>query len=91
MTQTAARQITRAWGVLVLLTLLSFVASHSGWTGLAANALTLAAAFAKGRWMLMDFLKLRGVPPGWRILFLGWLGLVTVIPWASTALPLLRG
>jgi hypothetical protein len=41
--------------------------------------------------MLLDFLKLRSVPPGWRTLFLCWLGLVTVIPWATAALPLLRG
>ena len=91
MAQTSARGITQAWGFLVLLTLLSLAASHSGWTGLAANALILTAAFAKGRWMLLDFLKLRGVPPGWRGLFLCWLGLVTVIPWATAALPLVRG
>ena len=91
MAQTAAHQVTRARGLLVLLTVLSLAATQSGWTGLAANALILAVAFAKGRWMLMDFLKLRRVPPGWRALFLCWLGLVTVIPWASTALPLLRG
>ena len=91
MAQTATRQVTRAWGLLALLTLLSFAASHSGPTGMAVNGLILAAAFAKGRWMLLDFLKLRGVPPGWRALLLCWLGLVTIIPWASAALPLLRG
>ena len=58
---------------------------------IAILGLILAAAFAKGRWMLMDFLKLRGVPAGWQALFLCWLGLVTVIPWATAALPLLRG
>ena len=91
MTQIAARQVTWAWGILVLLTLLNFAASHSGLTGLAANALILTAAFAKGRWMLMDFLKLRGAPAGWRALLLWWLALVTIIPWATAALPLLRG
>jgi hypothetical protein len=91
MTQTAARQVTRAWGLLVLLTLLSLTASHLGLTGLAANGLILTAAFAKGRWMLMDFLKLRRVPAAWQTLFLCWLGMVTVIPWAATALSLLRG
>jgi len=91
MTQTAARRITRAWGLLILLTIGSLAVGHSGLTGLAANGLILAAAFAKGRWMLLDFLKLRSVPPGWRTLFLCWLGLVTVIPLATAALPLLRG
>ena len=91
MAQTAARQVTRAWGIVVLLTLLSLAAGHSGWTGLTANGLILTAAFAKGRWMLMDFLRLRGVPVGWQTLFLCWLGLVTVIPWATAAFPSLRG
>jgi len=91
MAQTATRQVTRAWGVLVLLTLLSLAANHSGLTGSLVNALILAAAFVKGRWMLMDFLKLRHVPPGWRALFLCWLGLVTVVPWASAAFHVLLG
>jgi hypothetical protein len=91
MKRTAARRVTHAWGLLVVLTLLSLAAGHSGWTGLAANGLILAAAFAKGRWMLMDFLKLRGVPVGWQTLFLCWLALVTVIPWTTAAFPLLRG
>jgi hypothetical protein len=58
---------------------------------LAANGVVLVAAFAKGRWMLMDFLKLRHVPSGWRALFLCWLALVTLVPWAAAAIPLLRG
>lgn len=91
MTQTAARQVTLAWGILVLLTLISVVAGHSGLTGLAANGVILVAAFAKGRWMLMDFLKLRTVPAGWRVLFLSWLTLVTLVPWAAAAIPLLQG
>ena len=91
MKRTASRRVTHAWGLLVVLTLLSLAAGHSGWPGLAANGLILAAAFVKGRWMLMDFLKLRGVPVGWQTLFLCWLGLVTVISWATAAFPLLRG
>jgi len=91
MTQTATRRITRAWSLLVLFTVISVAASHSGWPGLFANGLILAAAFAKGRWMLMDFLHLRGVPAGWRNLFLCWLTLVTVVPWATAALPWLHG
>ncbi|SCZ13755.1 cytochrome C oxidase subunit IV family protein [Microvirga guangxiensis] len=91
MRQTNARRITRAWGLLVLLTLLSLGAGHSGWTGLTANTLILAAAFAKGRWMMMDFLKLRDASAGWQVLFLCWLALVTIIPWATATLPLLLG
>jgi hypothetical protein len=91
MAQAASRRVTRAWGILVLLTLVSVAAGYSGLMGLAANGLILAAAFAKGRWMLMDFLKLRTAPAGWRTLFLCWLTLVTLVPWAATAIPLLRG
>jgi hypothetical protein len=91
MTTTTARQITRAWGLLVLLTLLSLGAGHSDLSGLAANTLILTAAFAKGRWMMMDFLKLRDAPAGWQVLLLCWLALVTIVPWATAALPLLRG
>lgn len=91
MPQTAKHRVTRAWSLLVLLTFASIAANCMGWTGLMADGLILAAAFAKGRWMLLDFLKLRGVPPGWRALLLSWLGLVTVIPWATAALPMLRG
>ena len=91
MTQTAVRQITRAWILLVLLTLPGLAATHSGWTGLTANALILAAAVSKGRWMLMDFLKLRDVPSGWRIALSLWLILVTALAWISAAVPLLHG
>ena len=91
MTRSPSNRITRAWLLLVLLTLFTLAASHSGLTGLMVNGLILAAAFAKGRWMLLDFLTFRGTPPGWRALLLCWLGLVTVIPWAAAALPLLRG
>jgi len=45
MMQTAARQVMRAWSLLVLFTLLSLAASHSGLTGLATDSLILAAAF----------------------------------------------
>ncbi|KAB0266817.1 cytochrome C oxidase subunit IV family protein [Microvirga brassicacearum] len=91
MNLTAVGQVTRAWGFLVLLTLLNLAAGHSGLSGLAANGLILVAAYAKGRWMLMEFLKLRNVPNGWQILFLCWLSLVTFVSWAAAAIPLLRG
>lgn len=90
MAHLTSNRITRAWLLLVLLTLLSLGAGHFGPTGLAANGLILVAAFAKGRWMLMDFLKLRGTPPAWRALFLSWLALVTALPWLASAIAVLR-
>jgi hypothetical protein len=64
MVSSMSNRITRAWLLLVLLTLFSLGAGHFGLSGLAANGLILMAAFVKGRWMLMDFLKLRRVPSG---------------------------
>jgi len=37
--------------------------------------------------MLLDFLKLRGAPYGWRTLFFCWLTLVTVVSWATAGIP----
>lgn len=90
MTHFTSNRITRAWLLLVLLTLLSLGAGHVGLGGLVTNGLILVAAFAKGRWMLMDFLKLRSTPPAWRTLFLSWLALVTALPWLASIIPMLR-
>lgn len=90
MTTSSARWITLTWLLLVILTLFGLGAGHLGMDGLAVNGLVLAVAFAKGRWMLLDFLKLRGVPTGWRTLFLSWLAFVMIAPWLAAAIPLLR-
>jgi hypothetical protein len=87
-------QVTRAWTLLVLLTVASLGAGHSGLPDFAADSLILAGAFAKGRWMLMDFIKLRGAPPGWQALFLTWMVVAVLVPWALgalEALALIRG
>ena len=85
------RHVTRAWIVLVVLTLLSMTASHSVAGSIAGSGLALTAAVAKGRWMLMDFLKLRHVPSGWRTLLSSWLVLIAVSAWIAAAIPLLHG
>ncbi|MBM6579840.1 cytochrome C oxidase subunit IV family protein [Microvirga sp. BT689] len=91
MTHIAARRATRAWILLVLLTVLNMVAGQAGAGGLVGSGVVLVAAVAKGRWMLMDFLKLRHVPPGWRILLSSWLVLVAASAWIAAAIPRLRG
>lgn len=83
--------VTRTWIVLVVLTLLSMAASHSVAGGIAGSGLVLTAAVAKGRWMLMDFLKLRHVPAGWQTLLSSWLVLIAASAWIAAAIPLLRG
>ena len=89
--QTEARKVTQTWAFLVMLTVLSMVAAHAGAGGLVLSAIVLAMAVAKGRWMVMDFLKLRHVPSGWRILLSSWLGLVSTSAWLAAVSSLLRG
>ncbi|NBJ10521.1 cytochrome C oxidase subunit IV family protein [Microvirga arsenatis] len=81
---------TRTWALLVLLTLLSMVTGHAGFHGLAGSGIVLAACVVKGRSMLMDFLKLRDGPAGWRALFAGWLVLIAASAWIAPALSVLR-
>jgi hypothetical protein len=66
------------------------IAGHAGAGGLVGSGIVLTATVAKGRWMLMDFLKLRHVPPGWRIALSSWLVLVAASAWIAAAIPLLR-
>ncbi|PVE20562.1 hypothetical protein DC522_31565 [Microvirga sp. KLBC 81] len=89
--RTMTCHVTRAWILLVLLTLLSMAASHSIAGGIAGSGLVLTAAVAKGRWMVMDFLKLRHVPSGWRLLLSSWLVLIAASAWLAATIPLLRG
>ena len=89
--QTEARKVTQTWAFLVLLTVLSMVAAHAGAGGLVLSAIVLAMAVAKGRWMVMDVLKRRHVPAGWRILLSAWLVLVASSAWIAAAASLLRG
>jgi hypothetical protein len=91
MTRSAALPATRAWILLVLLTVLSMIAGYAGAGGLIGSGIVLTATVAKGRWMLMDFLKLRHVPPGWRFALSSWLALVAALAWFAAAIPLVRG
>ncbi|WP_354698551.1 hypothetical protein DSM112329_04234 [Paraconexibacter sp. AEG42_29] len=69
---------TAVWGVLVLATLLSW------WLGTdhgfddpdAAGALVLAVAFAKLRYVGLDFMEIRDAPRWLRAIFEGWVATV---------------
>jgi Prokaryotic Cytochrome C oxidase subunit IV len=87
----AANRATRVWILLVLLTVLSTIVGHAGAGGLVGSGIVLTAAVAKGRWMLMDFVKLRHAPSGWRVALATWLVLVAASAWIAAAIPLLRG
>lgn len=64
---------------------------HAGAGGLVGSGIVLTATVLKGRWMLMDFLKLRHAPFGWRAALSSWLVLVAVSAWSAAAISLLRG
>lgn len=91
MPRTKSRQVTRTWILLLILTVVSMSAGHTGAGGLASSGIVLLAAVIKGRWMLMDFLKLRDVPPGWRIALSSWLVLIAAVAWIAAALPPMHG
>ncbi len=90
MMQPSKHPVTQVWVLLVLLTILSMAAAHATTGGMLSRGIVLTAALAKGRWMLMDFLKLRDVPPGWRILLSSWLVVIAASAWIAAAIPLLR-
>ena len=89
MMQVSKRPVTQVWALLVLLTILSMAAAHATTGGMLSSGIVLTAALAKGRWMLMDFLKLRHVSSGWQILLSSWLVLIAVSAWVASAIPLL--
>ena len=89
MMQVSKRPVTQVWVLLVLLTILSMAAAHATTGGMLSSGIVLTAALAKSRWMLMDFLKLRHVSSGWRILLSSWLVLIAVSAWVASAIPLL--
>jgi hypothetical protein len=90
MMQNEARKVTRTWALLVLLTVPSMAAAYEGVGGFTISTIALAMAVAKGRWMLMDFLKLRHAPSGWRNLLSSWLVLVASSAWIAAAASMLR-
>ena len=87
----APGHVTRTWALLILLTILSMAAGHADFGSAQGSGVVLAVTTIKGRWMLMDFLKFRHVPSGWRILLSSWLVLVAVLAWIGAVIPLLRG
>ena len=77
----------RVWLVLVLATGISFAIGESGGDALGVLAVSglMLLAVVKG-WLIIDeFMGLRGAPPFWRRLMLGWLLVVCVFILAAYA------
>lgn len=63
----------RTWLLLVLLTVAAFgISDHTEWARYAGVA-TIAIAYLKGRWVVLDFMELRHAPALWRSLMEAWL------------------
>lgn len=63
----------RTWLLLVLFTLVAFrISDHTEWARYAGVA-TIAIAYLKGRWVVLDFMELRHAPAVWRSLVEAWL------------------
>lgn len=74
--------LTRAWLVLLGITVATYWMGESGLQG-RGSALPVLAMFAltfvKGWIVSLDFLALRHAPPLWRWLVVGWLALVLLL------------
>lgn len=70
------RPCTRTWLALVLLTLLNFGIGEAGLGGTSIMVLVLAITLLKSHLVASQFMELRRVARGWRLLMAGYLGLI---------------
>lgn len=76
MPSNAYLRLDRIWIALTLATALTWSMGTLGATGTLAVSAVLLIAGAKGIYIALDFMALRGVRLFWRALVLGWLALV---------------
>lgn len=76
-----------AWIVLLLGTFATWSMGEAGASGTRAIVAMLLIAFVKGRFVILDFMELRGAPMLWRLLLEGWLifvgSLILLAYWIS--------
>lgn len=70
---------TAIWLFLVGVTVFGWLAAEQGAAGPAIAALLFSAAFAKGTFVILDFMALRRAPLLWPLVTLGWLALVCAL------------
>lgn len=68
--------VNRAWVVLMIATVITWVLGEVGAAGTTAIVGMLLIAFVKGRLVILDFMELREAPRMWRLLLEGWMLLV---------------
>lgn len=72
------RPCTRAWLVLLGLTLFTYGIGSMGMSGIAAAGVVLLATLLKGQVVVDHFMGLRHVRPFWRVLMFSYLAVVGV-------------
>lgn len=75
----ATLTLNRIWLIMLFATLTTWGLGEGGAGGRLAMLTMLAMAFIKGVLVIDDFMELRHAPLLWRVLLIGWLGLVTAL------------
>lgn len=78
---------TVLWLLLLAATVLTWVVGERGSSGPLIVTLLAVLSFAKGSVVILDFMALRRAPLMWRVLTLGWMGLI----WALIGLAYWNG
>ncbi len=70
------RRATAIWVALMAATLFTWAVGERGDAGPLVVTVLFALAFAKGTFVILDFMGLRQAPRLWPLLTLGWMALV---------------
>jgi heme/copper-type cytochrome/quinol oxidase subunit 4 len=71
---------TLVWIVLMLATCLTWWSAKGGAVPpIEATAIVMVVAAVKARLVILHFMKLKGAPPSWRLLFEGWVVVSTAV------------
>jgi len=72
-------RIHRTWLLLIVATLATFWLREDGFASAAAGVATISIAYGKGRFVILDFMEMRGAPRLWRGIVEGWLLAVSAV------------
>lgn len=67
------------WMFLVASTVLAWAMAKTDMGGVPIMALLMGLAFAKGAFVVLDYMGIRGAPMLWKLVTLGWLVVVCLV------------
>jgi hypothetical protein len=67
------------WIFLVASTVIAWAMAKTDMGGIPIMALLMGLAFAKGAFVVLDYMGIRGAPMLWRVITLGWLVVVCLV------------